>query len=299
MLNQDEEPTTNDDIGPTVSLTDILKAVQHTEHEAKKAHNQDVKRFEKLFKQIGEVGDRMDTIDKSMQNALSAFLPVNTQLRVSPQTQTDGTTRLPLSVIQPQAQAHPVQTQHVPAAPAVNTRIDDEEIQAGPRRNPTRKKSSAAKDTQSVSTSKPSQASKQRVKPGFSYEDSVTNRALPPSPPKIGKPRPSKPKVNRPAKSSAREKLKEASSDDGVDEIPAVAEEVKVNKKSKKQQKSKRVKTAVNRKAAHDFDDDEEALDAEDNDDNDETSTQTARPSKKRKSSRPDPIGDVEGRFHA
>jgi hypothetical protein len=118
---------------------------------------------------------------------------------------------------------------------------------------------------------------------------------LPPSPPKIGKPQPSKTKVDRPVKSSARRKSKE-DSDDGIDEIPAAAQEVKANKNGKKQQKSKRVKKAGNRKATNDFDDDE----VEPGVDNDnEAPTQVAVSTKKRKASQPDPIEDAEGGFRA
>lgn len=285
--------TTNPE--PAVSLTDILKAVQIAQHEAKKAHDLEAKRFEKLFKHIGELGERMDTIDQSIQNALPDFLPVNTQLRVSSQTRTDSNPSLSLSVARPQAQAHPIQDQQLPAAAPMDLPTDDEEIQTRPRRNHTRKKSSAAKENPSTSTTNPPQASNKEPKPSFAYEYSITNRALPPSPPRIGKARSSKPKVNRPVKSSARRKSKE-DSDDGIDEIPAVAEEHKVNKTGKKQQKPKPIKKTGDREAAHDFDDGEVALGAEENDDNDEAPKQVAKPNKKRKTSRADPIGDAEGR---
>lgn len=289
--------TTNPE--PAVSLTDILKAVQTGQREAQKAHDLDVKRFEKLFKQIGELGERMDTIDESIQNALSAFPPVNTQLRVSSQVQADNNPGLSQSVIQPQPQTRPAQYQQVLAAPALNTQIDDEEMQTRPRRNPTRKKSTAAKENPSTSTSqKPVQANKQRAKPGFDWKpkDTTEKRALDPSPPRIPSTRPSKPIVKRPAKSSAREQPQGASSDDGVDEIPAVAEEPKANKTSKKQQKPKRTKKTGDREAPHDFDDGEVALGA--GDDDDSASTPVAKPSKKRKISRSDQIGDAEGRSH-
>lgn len=288
--------TTNPE--PAVSLTDILKAVQTGQREAHKAHDQDVKRFEKLFKQVGELGDRMDAIDQSIQNALSAFLPANTQLRVSPRTRTDSSPRLSLSVVQPQAQEHPVQNQQVPPAAPVDAPLNDEEPETRPRRNPTRKKSNAANETTNTSTKQEStQASNKEAKPGFAYEFSVTNRALPPSPPRTGKPQPSRPKVKRPVKSTARRKAKE-DSDDGIDEIPAVSEEPKTNGNSKKQQKRKRTKTAVNREAPNAFNGDEVALGADDDNNANEAPAQTAKPSKKRKISRSDPFGDAEGRSH-
>jgi hypothetical protein len=181
----------------------------------------------------------------------------------------------------------------------VDAPLNDEEPETRPRRNPTWKKSTAAKETPSTSTNqKPAQASNKEPKPSFAYEYSVTNRALPPGPPRIGKPQPSRPKVKRPVKSSARKTFKEAFSDDGIDEIPAVAPEPKVNKSSKKQQKPKRMIEAGGHEAAHDFDYGEVALGAGDDDDSDEASTPVAKPSKKRKIPRSDPIGDAEGRSH-
>jgi hypothetical protein len=134
------------------------------------------------------------------------------------------------------------------------------------------------------------------VKPGYDWKNTAEKRALPPSPPRIGKARPSKATANRPATSSAREQPEGASSDDGVDEIPAVAEESKAKKNSKKR-KPKRVKTTGGREAAHDFDDGEASLGMNGSSDN-EALAQTANPSKKRKTSRPDPVGDAEGRLH-
>lgn len=303
MSDRNEEPATNESNEPeqNTSLTDILRAVHTGQREAQKAHNGLIKRLEKLSKEISELGDRIDAADQSSQNPFAALFPTDTQLRITTQAQADGTPSLSLSMIQPQAQpqTQPVEAQAPPAATPDDTPNNDANAQAAaaaqPRRNPTRTK--PTKNTPSTSANDPTLTSKGKAKPNYVYEDSITKRALDLTPPKITSARPLKPKVSRRGMSSAKGKGKGeegSDDDDGVDEIPARADQHPVNGNKRNQQKPKHRKKTGHREANDDSDGEGVALDAEYG--NDGAPAQTAMPSKKRKASHPDPVENAEGK---
>ncbi|KAM0705827.1 hypothetical protein Q7P35_007187 [Cladosporium inversicolor] len=306
MSDQEEEPATNESNEPeqNIGLTEILRTVQDGHHEAHKAHNRLINRLEKLSKQISDLGERMDVADQFSQNPFASLFPADMQLRITSQAQADGTPSLSLSVAQPdQAQPQLVQDQapHA-AATADGTPNNDANAQAAankPRRNPTRAKP-ATEHTSTSTKQQPAQANRPRVKSGYEWENSFEKRVLPPSPPKITSVRPSKPKVNRRGASSAKGngkgKGKESSDDDGIDEIPARADQRKVHGYKENQQKSRYTKTTGDSEANDDADGDDVALGAEnaDKSNNDQAPAQTAMQSKKRKTSQPDQVEDAE-----
>lgn len=230
-----DQVTTVNDPEPDISLEKILETVQNGQHEAYKAHNRLVKRFEVLLEEISELGDRMGTMDQFLQSTLATLFPVDMALRITTQTQVDGTPNLSLSLFQPQTQAPPVQNRHRPAAAPLHAPSDDKYGQAAgtqPRRKSTRGK--PAKENASTSTKQRSpQAEKPRVKPGYNWEDTYEKRALDPSPPRITSTRALRPRVNRPETSSAKDQSQKA--DESEDEVMAV---IKKRRAEKNQQET-------------------------------------------------------------